>query len=76
MLKIYYNDGMEQFSTCIKQLRLERNMTQEELADQVGVVRQTVAYLERGEYMPSLALAWRIAQAFERRIDEVFFFED
>jgi putative transcriptional regulator len=49
-------------------------MTQEELADRVGAVRQTIAYLERGEYMPSLALAWRIAQVFDKNIEEVFVF--
>ena len=40
---------MEELSSNIKKLRLLADMTQEELADQVGVVRQTIAYLERGE---------------------------
>lgn len=62
------------FTTTIRQLRLQSEMTQEELADKVGAVRQTIAYLERGEYMPSLALAWRIAHVFNKTLEEVFIF--
>lgn len=63
---------MEKVSTKIRLLRTERNLTQEELAEQIGVVRQTIAYLEHGEYMPSLALAWRLARFFGKSIEEVF----
>ena len=66
---------METFSTDIKQLRAAHNLTQEELAEQVGVVRQTIAYLEKGEYMPSLLLAKRIAEVFNCSIEEVFHFQ-
>lgn len=64
----------ESLSTTIRQLRLQSEMTQEDLADKVGAVRQTIAYLEKGEYMPSLALAWRIAKVFKKDIEEVFIF--
>jgi putative transcriptional regulator len=67
---------MEILSTRIRQLRAEHNLTQEELAEKVGAVRQTIAYLEKGEYMPSLALAARIARVFKKRVDEVFIFEE
>ena len=67
---------MEQLTTTIKALRTEAGLTQEELADRVGAVRQTIAYLEKGEYMPSLALAWRIAKAFGKSVDEVFIFSE
>jgi putative transcriptional regulator len=63
---------MEILETRIRQLRAEHNLTQEELAEQVGAVRQTIAYLEKGEYMPSLALAWRIARVFGKPLEEVF----
>lgn len=63
---------MEILSSNIRMLRAEKNITQEELANAVGVVRQTIAYLERGEFMPSLALAWRIADYFNKSIEEVF----
>ena len=57
----------------IRKLRFEHNeMTQQGLADQVGCSRQTIVLLEQGRYSPSLALAFRIAQAFGRTIDEIF----
>ena len=65
---------MELLTTRIRQLRIEHNLTQEELASRVGVVRQTVAYLEKGEYMPSLALAWRLSQELGLPIEELFTF--
>ena len=51
-------------------------MTQQELADRVGCTRQTVIMLEQGRYVPSLALALRIAQVFERPVDDIFRLED
>lgn len=53
-------------------LRAERGWSQGDLADRLGVSRQTVNALERGRYDPSLPLAFRIAAVFERRIDEIF----
>lgn len=53
-------------------LRAERGMSRRELADTVGVHYQTIGYLERGEYSPSLALAFRIAAVFELPLTEVF----
>ena len=62
--------------TNIKQLRLQAELTQEELAEAVGAVRQTIAYLEKGEYMPSLALSWRIANYFHKTIEDVFYLSE
>ena len=62
------------FDTKLRALRAEHSMTQEDLANAVGVVRQTIAYLEKGEYMPSLGLAFKIAQVFGKEIEEVFIF--
>ena len=53
-------------------LRAERGWSQGDLADRLGVSRQTVNALERGRYDPSLPLAFRIAAVFDRRIDEIF----
>lgn len=61
-------------TTRIRELRAAKNLTQEELAEAVGVVRQTIAYLERGDYMPSLLLAHRIAAYFNLPIHKVFTF--
>jgi len=47
-------------------------MTRQELAEELGVHYQTIGYLERGEYSPSLLLALRIAKVFERRVEEIF----
>jgi putative transcriptional regulator len=66
---------MKMYETKVRVLRAEHNMTQDDLAKQVGVVRQTIAYLEKGEYMPSLGLAWKISQIFNLPIEEVFIFE-
>ncbi len=53
-------------------LRAERGITRRQLAEAVGVHYQTVGYLERGEYSPSLLLALRIAEYFGLAVEEVF----
>lgn len=56
----------------LKVLRAERDWTQARLAEALEVSRQTVNAIETGRYDPSLPLAFRIAQTFERRIEEIF----
>ena len=56
----------------LRVLRAERDWSQAELADRLSVSRQTVNALETGKYDPSLPLAFKIAQLFERRIEDVF----
>jgi len=56
----------------IESLRIERGLTRQELADAVGVHYQTVGYLERGEYSPSLSLALRLAETLGTQVDEIF----
>ena len=53
-------------------MRAERNLSRQELADAIGVNYQTVGYLERGEYNPSLDLAFRISEVFELPIEAIF----
>jgi putative transcriptional regulator len=61
----------------IRRLRFERNeMTQQELADKVGVTRQTIVAIEKGKYSPSLELAFRIALVFDLPLEAVFFVEE
>jgi len=62
--------------TKIKELRENRNLTQEALAEKVDVTRQTILFLEKGKYNPSLRLAYRIARVLNSKIEDVFSFED
>jgi DNA-binding XRE family transcriptional regulator len=62
--------------TRIKELRARWDLTQDELAEMVGVTRQTMLHLEKGKYNPSLLLAYRVAKALKSTIDEVFIIED
>jgi putative transcriptional regulator len=62
--------------TRLKELRAGRNLTQQALADLVGVRRETVVFMERGRYVPSLRLAHEIAKVFGVAIEEVFSFDD
>ena len=64
------------FKTRIKEFRARCDMTQDELAKNVGVRRETISFLERGRYNPSLKLAHVVAQALNTSIDELFIFED
>ena len=56
----------------IKIYRAKLNLTQEDLAVRTGVTRQTILAIEKNKYMPSLGLAFRIAQVFEVGIEDVF----
>jgi putative transcriptional regulator len=60
----------------IRTLRFHADeMTQQDLADRVGVSRQTIVAIEKGKYSPSLELAFKIAGVFERPLEEVFSYE-
>ncbi|MEM2560457.1 MAG: helix-turn-helix transcriptional regulator [Candidatus Bathyarchaeia archaeon] len=60
----------------LKELRAKYRMTQEELARKVGVTRQTIIAIENGKYMPSMKLAYKIANIFGMKIEDVFIFEE
>jgi putative transcriptional regulator len=62
--------------TQIKELREKRNLTQEALAEKVDVTRQTILFLEKGKYNPSLRLAYKIAKVLNSKIEDLFSFED
>jgi putative transcriptional regulator len=62
--------------TRIKELRARLNLTQDELAERAGVTRQTLLYLEKGKYNPSLVLAYKVAGVLKSTIEEVFYIED
>lgn len=56
----------------IKVLRAENDWSQAELADRLGIARQTVVALEAGKYAPSLPLAFKISKAFSRTVEDIF----
>ena len=60
----------------IKELRKKNDITQEDLANIVGVTRQTIISLENGKYNASLQLAYNIAKYFKVTIEDVFIFEE
>lgn len=60
----------------IADLRRQTGLTQKDIADRLGVSRQTIISLENGRYNPSILLAHKIAVLFGRQIEEVFIFEE
>jgi putative transcriptional regulator len=64
------------FKTRIKELRARYDLTQDDLARRVGVRRETILYLEKGKYNPSLKLAHDIAKVLKTTIADLFIFED
>lgn len=77
MLDIFLSKGEACFLTNrIAELRKVRRVTQEELADAVGVTRQTIISLENGRYNASLLLAHRLSRYFGLTIEELFIFEE
>ena len=68
------HDGMPALpvKNRLKVLRAEHDWSQAELADQLGVARQTIVALEAGKYAPSLPLAFRISRVFSKPVEEIF----
>lgn len=60
----------------ISELRKEQHLTQQDLAQQLDVTRQTIISLENGRYNPTLLLAFKIAAYFNRSIEDIFIYED
>ncbi|HLC85532.1 MAG TPA: helix-turn-helix transcriptional regulator [Candidatus Nanoarchaeia archaeon] len=62
--------------TKIKEYRRRYGLTQEQLANKVGVRRETIVFLEMGKYNPSLRLAYDISKVLKTKIEKLFIFED
>ncbi|MBE5036974.1 helix-turn-helix transcriptional regulator [Subdoligranulum sp. DSM 109015] len=60
----------------LEELRRARGIRQEELADALGVSRQTIGSLENGRYNPSILLAFKLAHYFEMSIEDIFIYEE
>ena len=66
----------ERVANRIEELRTLSGLTRQELAEQVGVHYQTIGYIERGEYSPSLVLALRIASVLSAKVEDVFWLDE
>lgn len=62
----------DRVGNCVESLRTQAGLSRQELADAVGVHYQTIGYIERGEYSPSLVLSLKIASALESSVEEIF----
>jgi len=62
--------------TRIKEFRARHDLTQAQLADRLGVRRETISFIEQGKYNPSLRLAHRIAVALKSSLDELYIFDE
>lgn len=60
----------------LEEIRKEKGITQEELADILQVTRQTIGSLENGRYNPSITLAFKIARFFNKTIEDIFIYEE
>lgn len=60
----------------LENLRKQKNITQNELADKLEVSRQTISSIENGRYEPSITLAFKISIFFEKKIEEIFIYEE
>lgn len=62
----------DQLENLVEEFRIKRELTRQELADLVGVHYQTMSYIERGEYAPTLALALRLSAALDCKVEQLF----
>ena len=62
----------EYVTNRLQEIRLKKNMTQEELSKAIGVTRQTIIAMEKGNYTPSVLLALKIAQCFKMKVEDIF----
>ena len=65
----------EQVTTTLKEIRMNADVTQEELAEKVGVSRQTIISIEKGNYLPSIALSLKLARYFNVTVEDIFAYE-
>ena len=65
-----------QLTNCLKETRLQKQLTQESLADRVGVTRQTIIAVEKDKFVPSVKLALELAQALNVSLEDLFWLEN
>lgn len=65
----------ETIGNSLSALRQKMNVTQEELAETTGVSRQTIIAIEKGNYIPSLLLAFKVAHFFRKKVEDIFWIQ-
>jgi len=60
----------------LKLYRIQKSLTQEDLADKIGVSRQTIIAIETGRYLPSITLAFKLAHLFQVNIEDIFIYKN
>ncbi len=65
----------QKLTTLLRKVRSATEVTQEQLAETVGVSRQTIISIEKGNYTPSVALALKIAKSFGTNVEDIFIYE-
>lgn len=65
----------EKLNNCVCELRTQIGITQEDLANRVGVTRQTIIAIEKGNYVPSVLLAIKLARIFNKEVEKLFTYE-
>ncbi len=68
-------EGINMVKNKLKVYRAANNLTQEQLADKVGVTRQTIIAIESNKYLPSLDLAFKLAHYFQVSVDDIFIYQ-
>ncbi|MGF7067185.1 putative transcriptional regulator [Priestia megaterium] len=71
----HFNYGGLFIKNNVKVARVKMNLTQQQLADKVGITRQTVSLIEKGQYNPSLKLCLQICYVVEETLDELFWID-
>ena len=67
---------MNEIRNRVKISRIEKDLTQEELAERIGVTRQTIGLIEKGSYNPTISLCLKMCKVLEKSLDELFWMED
>lgn len=70
-----YHKFQEQTKNKLKHIRKENKITQSELADELGITRQTIIAIEKGSYTPSVLLALKLANYFKLKVEDIFSYE-
>lgn len=66
---------MKELKTTLKEIRIANELSQETLAESVGVTRQTIISIEKGSYQPSVGLALKLSEKLHKKVEELFYFK-